>query len=57
MPQVASVYGFTKKCLTVCNPLMGLTFNAPSDGDGDLLLATLHFERFLEILTGLPQVY
>ena len=45
------------KSLIVCNPLSGLAFNAPSDGDGDLPLVTLQFLRdFLGILTGLPQV-
>ena len=55
MPLVASACDTAWKCLTVCNPLSGLTFNSPSDGDGDFPLVTLHFSGdFLE--SGLPQV-
>ena len=53
MPQVASVCGTAWKYLNIRNPLSGLTFNAPSDGDGDLPLVTLQFDRFPGILTGL----
>ena len=49
MPLVASICGTARKCLIVRNPLLRLTFNAPSDGGGDLPLVSLQFLRdFLE---------
>ena len=49
LPLVASVCDIARKCLIVRNPSLRLMFNAPSDGDGDLPLVTLHFFRdFLE---------
>ena len=57
MPLVAGVCGTARKCLNVCNPLLGFTFNAPSDSDGDLpLIYSALLERFLGILIELPKV-
>ena len=57
LPLVTNVYGIARKCLLVCKPSSGLTFKAPSDGDGDLLLViSAILERFLGILIGLPHV-
>ena len=48
LPLVAGVCGTTRKCLTICDPLLGFAFNAPTD--------SAFLERFLGILIGLPQV-
>ena len=57
LPLIASVCDIARRCLIVCNPSLRLMFNAPSEGDGDLPLVTLHFLRdFLGILTELTQV-
>ena len=46
MPLETNVYGIAKRCLIVRNLLSGLTFNAPSDRDGDLPLVILYFLRY-----------